>query len=93
MVFGDRRWITNLHYAFQDDNFLVSHHNVFVLFQYMLKMIALNDGPSYNSVIFLVMPIITFLEFLQQPMTLLEVHLCTTCCLNIPDIFCYMPVF
>ncbi|CAG5119390.1 unnamed protein product, partial [Candidula unifasciata] len=22
LVFGDRRWITNLHYAFQDDNFL-----------------------------------------------------------------------
>lgn len=24
LVFGDRRWITNLHYAFQDDSNLVS---------------------------------------------------------------------
>ena len=24
LVYGDRRWITNLHYAFQDDNNLVS---------------------------------------------------------------------
>lgn len=24
LVFGDRRWITNLHFAFQDDNNLVS---------------------------------------------------------------------
>lgn len=24
MVFGDRRWITNLHYAFQDEKNLVS---------------------------------------------------------------------
>lgn len=24
LVFGDRRWITNLHYAFQDENNLVS---------------------------------------------------------------------
>lgn len=23
LVYGDRRWITNLHYAFQDDNYLV----------------------------------------------------------------------
>ena len=23
LVFGDRRWITNLHFAFQDDNYLV----------------------------------------------------------------------
>lgn len=23
LVYGDRRWITNLHYAFQDDNSLV----------------------------------------------------------------------
>ena len=25
LVFGDRRWITNLHYAFQDETNLVSH--------------------------------------------------------------------
>lgn len=24
LVYGDRRWITNLHYAFQDENNLVS---------------------------------------------------------------------
>lgn len=23
LVFGDRRWITNLHYAYQDENYLV----------------------------------------------------------------------
>lgn len=26
LVYGDRRWITNLHYAFQDDNNLVKFH-------------------------------------------------------------------
>ena len=26
LVFGDRRWITNLHFAFQDDNYLVRLH-------------------------------------------------------------------
>ena len=25
LVYGDRRWITNLHYAFQDDNHLVRY--------------------------------------------------------------------
>jgi serine/threonine-protein kinase MRCK len=24
LVYGDKRWITNLHYAFQDDDYLVS---------------------------------------------------------------------
>lgn len=28
LVYGDRRWITNLHYAFQDDNNLVISLNV-----------------------------------------------------------------
>ena len=26
LVFGDRRWITNLHFAFQDETNLVSHN-------------------------------------------------------------------
>lgn len=28
LVYGDRRWITNLHYAFQDDNNLVIFLNI-----------------------------------------------------------------
>lgn len=30
LVFGDRRWITNLHYAFQDDINLVSCLGLFM---------------------------------------------------------------
>lgn len=29
LVYGDRRWITNLHYAFQDDNNLVKFCSTF----------------------------------------------------------------
>lgn len=32
LVYGDRRWITNLHYAFQDDNNLVIIVNFLLLF-------------------------------------------------------------
>lgn len=31
LVYGDRRWITNLHYAFQDDNNLVGFLDVLLL--------------------------------------------------------------
>jgi serine/threonine-protein kinase MRCK len=31
LVYGDRRWITNLHYAFQDDNNLVGILSVLLL--------------------------------------------------------------
>lgn len=27
LVYGDKRWITHLHYAFQDDSNLVSYKN------------------------------------------------------------------
>lgn len=40
LVYGDRRWITNLHYAFQDDNNLVSiiYYNVLCIFIKFLEV-------------------------------------------------------
>ncbi len=38
LVFGDRRWITNLHYAFQDNTNLVS-----------LWLIAATDGDVHED--------------------------------------------
>lgn len=35
LVYGDRRWITNLHYAFQDDNNLVIFILHACLFQFL----------------------------------------------------------
>jgi len=41
LVFGDRRWITNLHYAFQDETNLVlklsPHTIIFIIFFFILQ--------------------------------------------------------
>lgn len=49
LVYGDRRWITNLHYAFQDDNNLVRYVQKFWLIkiEVFLKMVLLR--PSHKS--------------------------------------------
>jgi len=37
LVYGDKRWITNLHYAFQDEHYLVSDvYHDYYYYQYYL---------------------------------------------------------
>ena len=43
LVFGDRRWITNLHFAFQDDTNLVRFYNFPVTIQWLTKDIKNDD--------------------------------------------------
>lgn len=43
LVYGDRRWITNLHYAFQDDNNLVTN-----LFTYLTRKILVSLINGYD---------------------------------------------
>lgn len=40
LVFGDRRWITNLHYAFQDETNLVIQ--AYLIYSYIEKKFSLN---------------------------------------------------
>lgn len=56
LVFGDRRWITNLHYAFQDENNLVR------VTSGLLTIVPF--PPFYASVIFTV--VIIRIEFLKH---------------------------
>lgn len=45
LVYGDRRWITNLHYAFQDDNNLV----IFIIFFF-----SFNNYKFSNNKVFII---------------------------------------
>ena len=50
LVRGDRRWITDLHYAFQDDNNLVSS-SLLLLLLLLLHLLILLDIIKYHSVL------------------------------------------
>ena len=41
LVFGDRRWITNLHFAFQDETNLVSESSFLFIIKFNMKVISL----------------------------------------------------
>ena len=48
LVYGDRRWITNLHYAFQDDNFLVSCIFFYAVIPVYIFSVCCHSGHHIN---------------------------------------------
>ena len=49
LVYGDHRWITNLHYAFQDDSYLVNDftYTEFMIFYSTCVCTHLGDGTAW----------------------------------------------